>query len=98
MTTKEALQIVRAYQYGDSVEINGKTEWMGRHGFDLNDATVDVIECALTEQIERDEQDAILTSAMQNLKMQYDYALCHDGVIHNPVAWALYQTWKEFDK
>lgn len=51
MTAKEALQIVRAYQYGYSEEINGKTEWMGGHSFDLNNVTVDVIECALKKQI-----------------------------------------------
>ncbi len=97
MTSKEALQIVRAYQYGDSVEIKGKTEWIGRHSFDLNDATVDVIECALRAQIEKEEADGTIMSAIRRLQSVYNIALSHEE-INNPIAWALYQTWKEFDK
>ena len=43
------------------------------------------------------ETDSNIENAIRVLQSKYNKALSND-YIHNPIAWALYQTWKGFDK
>lgn len=38
-----------------------------------------------------------LEQAIKILKEKYEYA-CRQSWVHDPVAWALYETWREVDR
>ena len=73
-------------------------------------AAIDAINKALSrvftepcgEQILKDlpsaqPSDSKIENAIRVLQSKYNKALSQDYV-RNPIAWALYQTWKEFDR
>ena len=51
----------------------------------------------MDEWIVFDVDNSDLDNAIIVLKEKFNQALCTE-YIHHPIAWALYQTWKEFDR